>query len=177
MIFKRINEETRNVQARDAVKPSYITALLLYPSMQIRYFYKIACCLDKIHFSFFARLVLLIGRMITGIEINLGAKIGKRVFIDHGVGVVIGATAIIGDDVLIYHGVTLGANKAIAGRRHPKVGNNVVLGAGAKCIGAIEIGDNCQIGANAVVTKDIPANSTAVGIPAQVIKKNQSKQS
>ncbi len=170
MIFKRIHEEVRNIQKNDAVKPSYLTALLLYPSMQIRFFYKIACCLDKIKLSFFARLVLLIGRMITGIEINLGAKLGKRLFIDHGVGVVIGATAIVGDDVLIYHGVTLGANKAIPGRRHPKIGNNVVIGAGAKIIGVVEIGDNCQIGANAVVTKDIPSNSVAVGIPARIVK-------
>ncbi len=126
-----------------------------------------------IHLHFLARLVLQIGRMITGIEINLGAEIGKRVFIDHGMGVVIGATAIIGDDVVIYHGVTLGATGSQDGRRHPKVGNNVLIGAGAKLLGPITVGNNVSIGANAVVTKDIPDNSIAVGVPAVIKPKKQ----
>ncbi len=165
-MFKRINEEVRHIQKMDAVRPNYITALLLYPSMQIKFFYCIACFFHKIKLNFIGSLFLLIGRMITGIEINLGAKIGKRVFIDHGMGVVIGQTAIIGDDVLIYHGVTLGANKVVEGRRHPKIGNNVVIGAGAKVLGPVTIGNNVIIGANAVVTKDVPDNTIATGIPA-----------
>ncbi len=165
-MFKSIAREVRFVQANDPINPSFLTVLLLYPSMQIRFFYKIACCLRKVKLHFLAKLVLQIGRMITGIEINLGAQIGQRVFIDHGMGVVIGATAIIGNDVVIYHGVTLGSTGNIDGRRHPKVGNNVLIGAGAKLLGPITVGDNVSIGANAVVTKDIPANSVAVGVPA-----------
>ncbi len=167
-MFKSIAREVRFIQESDPLRPSFLTVLLLYPSMQIRFFYKFACCLRKLHLHFLARFVLQFGRMITGIEINLGAEIGKRVFIDHGMGVVIGATAIIGDDVVIYHGVTLGATGSEPGRRHPKVGNNVLIGAGAKVLGPITIGDNVSIGANAVVTKDIPSNSIAVGVPAEI---------
>ncbi len=169
MIFKRINEEVRHIQQNDPIRPCYLNALLLYPSMQIKYFYKLAKICQKLKLKFLSHLFLRIGRIITGIEINLGAQIGRRVFIDHGMGVVIGATAIIGDDCLIYHGVTLGSTKDIPGRRHPKIGNNVIIGAGAKVLGNIEVGNNVRIGANAVVTKNIEDNKTAVGIPAKVI--------
>ena len=108
----------------------------------------------------------------TGIEIHPGAKIGRRCFIDHGIGVVIGETSIIGDDVVMYHGVTLGAIENKKTKRHPTIGNNVLIGAGAKLLGNITIGDNVKIGANAVVLKDIPKNSTVVGIPGKIIKKN-----
>ncbi len=172
-MFKKIVREVRFIQENDSIKPSFLTALLLYPSMQIRYFYKIAAIFQKLHLKFLAKLVLQIGRMITGIEINLGAQLGRNIFIDHGMGVVIGATAIVGDNVIMYHGVTLGATVNVPGRRHPQIGNNVMIGAGAKLLGPITIGDNVSIGANAVVTKDVPANSVAVGIPA-VIKPKKS---
>ena len=110
--------------------------------------------------------------MITGIEIHPAAKIGKNMFIDHGHGVVIGETSEIGDNVLIYHGVTLGGNSLNKGKRHPTVGNNVIIGAGAKVLGPLTIGDSARVGANAVVTKDINANSTVMGIPAKQLAKN-----
>ncbi len=170
-MFFRLNEEIRNIQNTNAMKNAYITILLFYPSIQIRIIYKISCFFKKIHLSFIAYFLMMIGKVLTGIEINLGAKLGKRVFIDHGSGTVIGQTSIIGNDVLIYHGVTLGATKSISGRRHPKIGNNVTIGAGAKVLGAINIGDNVIIGANAVVTKDVPNNTVVGGIPAKVIRK------
>lgn len=114
-----------------------------------------------------------LSRFFTGIEIHPGAKIGKGLFIDHGMGVVIGETSEIGDNVTIYHGVTLGGTGKEKGKRHPTVGNNVVIGAGAKVLGAITIGDNVKIGANSVVLKDVIINSTAVGIPAKVLKKTE----
>jgi serine O-acetyltransferase len=117
----------------------------------------------KLKLRTLSRMFANITRWITGIEIHPGAKIGKRVVIDHGMGVVIGETAEIGNDVLMYHGVTLGGKSLKEGKRHPAVGNNVIIGAGAKLIGAINIGDNVKIGANAVITKDVPENNTAVG--------------
>lgn len=143
---------------------------LLYPGPKAILTHRIAHIFYKLRFFFVARLCSEIGRMLTGIEIHPGAKIGQRLVIDHGMGVVIGETAIIGNDCLIYHGVTLGGtsqNKNI--RRHPKVGNNVLIGAGAKILGSIEIQDNVKVGANSVVTTDCPANSTVVGIPARRI--------
>lgn len=172
-MFKQLREDIRNIQEKDPINPSFLSVLLLYPSIQIRGFYKLACCLRKIHLDFIALFVLQLGRMITGIEINLGAQIGNRFFIDHGMGVVIGATAVIGDDVNIYHGVTLGSTGNQKPRRHPKIGNNVMIGAGAKLLGPITVGDNVSIGANSVVTKDIPSNSIAVGVPARIIPKGK----
>lgn len=168
-MFKRIIEEVRFIQENDAVNPSFLMVVLLYPSFHIRCYYSLANLFKKIHLSLIAMTILQFGRFITGIEINQGANLGKRVFFDHGMGVVIGSTAIIGNDVVIYHGVTLGATKSTASRRHPKVGNNVVIGAGAKLLGAITVGNNVTIGANAVVTKDVPDNCVVAGIPAQII--------
>lgn len=112
-------------------------------------------------------------RFLTGIEIHPGATIGRRLVIDHGMGVVIGETAIIGDDVLIYHGVTLGGKENITSKRHPTIGNRVVLGAGSKVIGNITVGDDCAVGANSVVTKDMPAGAVAIGSPARYLKASQ----
>lgn len=143
---------------------------LLYPGPKAIFIHRIAHFFYKIHLFFVARLFSEIGRWLTGIEIHPGAKIGKRLVIDHGMGVVIGETAIIGNDCLVYHGVTLGGtsqNKNI--RRHPKVGHNVLIGAGAKILGGIEVQDNVKIGANSVVTTNCPANSTIVGIPGRRI--------
>jgi len=122
--------------------------------------------------KFLARLLSHISRLLTGIEIHPGAKIGRRFFIDHGMGVVIGETAEIGDDVLMFHNVTLGGSSLEKTKRHPTVGNNVLIGMGAKIIGAITIGDNCKIGANAVVNKDIPPNCTVVGVPGRIVTRD-----
>jgi serine O-acetyltransferase len=124
---------------------------------------------------FIARFISQLGRWFTGIEIHPGAKIGKRFFVDHGMGVVIGETAVVGDDVLLYQGVTLGGTGLEKGKRHPTVGNNVVIGAGAKVLGNITIGDNSYIGSNAVVIKDVPPNSTVVGVPGRITKQDGKK--
>jgi serine O-acetyltransferase len=143
---------------------------LLYPGPKAILIHRIAKIFYRIRFFFIARLFSEIARLFTGIEIHPGAVIGKRLVIDHGMGVVIGETAIVGDDCLIYHGVTLGGtsqNKEI--RRHPKIGNHVLIGAGAKILGAIEIQDHVKIGANSVVTSNCPKHSTIVGIPGRRI--------
>jgi serine O-acetyltransferase len=129
----------------------------------------------KMQLFFLARWLSQIGRWVTGIEIHPGARIGKRFFIDHGMGVVIGETSIVGDDVLLYQGVTLGGTGIEKGKRHPTIGNNVVIGAGAKVLGNITIGDNSYIGANAVVVKDVPPNSTVVGVPGRITKQDGRK--
>lgn len=135
-------------------------------------FYRFAHFLYLKHFLFLARLISQLGRFFTGIEIHPGALIGKRLFIDHGSCVVIGETVTIGDDCVIYHGVTLGGTGKIvdsSSKRHPDIGNNVFIGSGAKVLGAIKVGDNSKIGANAVVLTDVPKNSTVVGVPARII--------
>jgi serine O-acetyltransferase len=124
---------------------------------------------------FFPRWLSQLGRFFTGVEIHPGARIGERFFIDHGMGVVIGETTIIGDDVLLYQGVTLGGTGLEKGKRHPTIGNNVVVGTGAKVLGNITVGDNSYIGANAVVIKDVPPNSTVVGVPGRVTKQDGKK--
>lgn len=157
-----------SVKDRDQAARSTLSLILFYPGIHALFWYRIANFLAKRRLMFFAQLISFLTRMLTGIEIHPQAVIGKRLFIDHGSGVVIGATAIVGNDVTMYHGVTLGGNgRTIDGRRHPKVGNNVIIGAGAKLIGPVDIGDHVKIGANAVVTKNVPANKTAVGIPAK----------
>ncbi len=138
-------------------------------------YYRIAHAFYALKLFFPARLLSQIARFFTGIEIHPGAKIGKRFFIDHGLGVVIGETAVIGDDVLLYQGSTLGGTGIVKGKRHPTLGNNVVIGAGAKVLGNIAIGDNSYIGANAVVIKDVPPNSTVVGVPGRITKQDGKK--
>ncbi|SKA84138.1 serine O-acetyltransferase [Clostridium sp. USBA 49] len=168
-MFKNIKYDINNVLKNDPAAKSKLEVLLLYPSMHAIIAYRIAHSFYKKKFYFIARLISQAARFFTGIEIHPGAKIGKGLFIDHGMGVVIGETAEIGNDVVIYHGVTLGGTGKETGKRHPTIGNNVVIGAGAKVLGPIYIGDNSKIGANAVVLADIPCNSTAVGIPAKVV--------
>ncbi|MBI5699883.1 serine O-acetyltransferase [Candidatus Saganbacteria bacterium] len=146
-----------------------IFEVLLYQGLWAMFFHRIAHFLYQIHIPIIPRLISQISRILTLIEIHPGARIGKRFFIDHGNGVVIGETAIIGDDVLMYQGVTLGGTGKEHGKRHPTIGNNVVIGAGAIILGNIKIGDNSRIGAGAVVTKPVPPNSTVVGNPARVI--------
>jgi serine O-acetyltransferase len=148
---------------------------MTYAGLHAIVWHRIAHKLWKWNLKFLARLTSQFSRFMTGIEIHPGATIGKGFFIDHGMGVVIGETAEIGDDVLLYHGVTLGGVSLEKKKRHPTLGNNVVVAAGAKVLGAITIGDNAKIGANAVVLKDVPANSTVVGIPGRVVALNGKK--
>jgi serine O-acetyltransferase len=140
-----------------------------YPGLQAIVLYRLAHWLLGMGLPFFPRLISQIARIITGIEIHPGATIGRRAFIDHGMGVVIGETTIVGDDVLIYQGVTLGGTGKETGKRHPTLGHNVVVGAGAKVLGNIEIGSNVRIGAGSVVVKDVPPDCTVVGVPGRIV--------
>lgn len=167
--------EIRTAQKRDPAAKSFFEVLFLYQGLHALIFYRIAHILLKMRLLFSARLLSQLGRFFTGIEIHPGAVIGKGFFIDHGMGVVIGETSIIGDNVLLYQGVTLGGTGIEKGKRHPTIGNNVVIGAGAKILGNITIGDNSYIGANAVVIKDVPANSTVVGVPGRITKQDGKK--
>ena len=149
--------------------------LLLYTGIWAIFFHRIAHFLHSVRIPFIPRFISQISRFLTGIEIHPGASIGKGFFIDHGMGVVIGETAEIGENVLIYHQVTLGGSSFNSGKRHPTVGNNVLIGAGAKIFGNITIGDNSQIGGGAVVVKNVPKNSTVIGNPGKVIKRDGKK--
>ncbi|SFC94379.1 serine O-acetyltransferase EpsC [Clostridium uliginosum] len=172
-MFKRLNYDLERVLINDPAAKSKIEVLLLYPCIHAIIAYRIDHFLYKHKRFFLARLISQLSRFFTGIEIHPGAKIGKGLFIDHGMGVVIGETAEVGDNVTLYHGVTLGGTGKDKGKRHPTVGNEVMIGAGAKVLGPINIGDNSKIGANAVVVHDVPAGATAVGSPAKnIIKTN-----
>ena len=167
--------DIRVAQKKDPAAKSFLEIILLYPGLHALVYYRIAHVFYIMHLFFFARLISQVGRFFTGIEIHPGAKIGKRFFIDHGLGVVIGETEVIGNDVLLYQGVTLGGTGIVKGKRHPTLGNNVVVGAGAKVLGNISIGDNSYIGSNAVVIKDVPPNSTVVGVPGRITKQDGKK--
>lgn len=167
-MFNRLREDINNIISKDPAIQS-VWEVILYPSFHALTFHKVSHKLYNLKLYFLARLISQISRFFTGIEIHPGAKIGKRVFIDHGMGVVIGETAEVGDNVTIYHGVTLGGVGLEKGKRHPSIGNNVVIGAGAKVLGPIEVGENSRIGANSVVLRPIPKDKTAVGIPAKVL--------
>lgn len=149
-----------------------ILEIFLYPSFKALLYYKISSWFYKKKMYLTARLISEKAKRKTGIEIHPGAKIGKNLFIDHGYGVVIGETAVIGDNVVMFHGVTLGGTGKEKGKRHPTIGNNVFIGSGTKILGNIKIGNNVKIGANSVVLKDIPDNVTVVGIPAKIKKLN-----
>jgi serine O-acetyltransferase len=167
--------DIRAAQKRDPAAKGFFEVMLLYPGLHALISYRIAHFFYRVKIFFVARLISQIARFFTGIEIHPGAKIGKRFFIDHGLGVVVGETSIIGDDVLLYQGATLGGTGIVQGKRHPTIGNNVVIGAGAKVLGDIVVGDNSYIGANAVVIKDVPANSTVVGVPGRITKQDGKK--
>lgn len=167
-MFNRLKEEINNVSSKDPAIRS-VWEVILYPSLHAILIHRISHKLYNFKFYFLARLISQFSRFLTGIEIHPGAKIGKEVFIDHGMGVVIGETAEVGNNVTIYHGVTLGGVGLEKGKRHPSIGNNVVIGAGAKVLGPIEIGENSRIGANSVVLRSIPKDKTAVGIPAKIL--------
>ena len=168
-MFKRIKEDLQVIFDRDPAARSFIEVVACYSGFHAVLFHRITHKLWGYRLYFIARFLSLFSRWITGIEIHPGAQIGRRFFIDHGMGVVIGETSKIGDDCTIYHGVTLGGTSWKKGKRHPTLGNNVIAGAGAKILGPISLGDDVKIGSNAVVVKDIPAGATAVGIPAKIL--------
>lgn len=176
-MFKNLRYDLSRVIENDPAARSKIEVFLLYPTIHALIAYRISHFLYTKKLFFLARLISQIARFITGIEIHPGAKIGKGLVIDHGMGVVIGETAEIGDNVLLYHGVTLGGTGKDKGKRHPTVGDNVIIGSGAKVLGAIFIGSNAKIGANSVVLKDVPEGATAVGIPAKNIFKKKEESS
>ncbi|MBS7366495.1 MAG: serine O-acetyltransferase [Oscillospiraceae bacterium] len=169
-MFKDLKETIDAYLARDPAAQSALEVLLLYPGVKAVRSHRRAHWFYEHDMKFIARLISQMSRRRTGIEIHPGAKIGKRLVIDHGMGIVIGETAEIGDDCLIYHGVTLGGTGKDSGKRHPTIGNNVLIGTGAKVLGPFKVGDNSRIAANSVVLGEIPPDSTAVGVPARVIK-------
>jgi serine O-acetyltransferase len=171
-MFSDIRETVKAYKARDPAARSTLEILLLYPGVRAVSSHKRAHWCYNHHLKFLGRMISQLSRHFTGIEIHPGAKIGKRLVIDHGMGIVIGETAEVGDDCLIYHGVTLGGTGKDHGKRHPTIGNNVLIGTGAKVLGPFKVGDNSRIAANSVVLSEIPANSTAVGIPARVVKRD-----
>ncbi|MCL6119573.1 MAG: serine O-acetyltransferase [bacterium] len=174
-MFKTLRENINSVYERDPAARNALEVLLCYPGLHAVYFHKISHFLWKHKFRLLARLVSQAGRFFTGIEIHPGAKIGRRFFIDHGMGVVIGETAEIGDDVTIYHGVTLGGTSWKKEKRHPTVGDRVIIGTGAKILGPLTIGHDSKVGANSVVVNEVPAHSTVVGIPAKSTKRDESE--
>ncbi|MBI4937903.1 MAG: serine O-acetyltransferase [Nitrosomonadales bacterium] len=168
-MFKAIREDIDSVFDRDPAARNMFEVVTCYPGLHARIVHRMAHGLWHANLKWLARFLSHMARWFTGIEIHPGATIGRRFFIDHGMGVVIGETAEIGDDVTLYHGVTLGGTSWKEGKRHPTLGNGVVVGAGAKILGPIHIGDSAKIGSNAVVVKDVPAGSTAAGIPARIL--------
>lgn len=174
-MFNNLRETIAAYKARDPAARSSLEILLLYPGIRATQNHKIAhWCYEHDH-KFLARYISQRTRHKTGIEIHPGAKIGKRLVIDHGMGIVIGETAEIGDDCLLYQGVTLGGTGKETGKRHPTIGNNVLVGSGAKVLGPFKVGDNSRVAANSVVLREIPENSTAVGSPARVVRQNGEK--
>ena len=166
----RLGELLRAYQDRDPAARSRLEIFLLYPGVHAVIFHRVSHWLWRHNLRFLARLNSQIARHCTGIEIHPGAKIGRRLVIDHGMGIVIGETAEVGDDVLIYHGVTLGGTGKDHGKRHPTIGSNVLISTGAKVLGPFKVGDGARIAANAVVLGEVPENATAVGIPARVVR-------
>jgi len=168
-------KEVRSIQERDPAARNPFEVIFLYSGLHAIVFHRIAHPLWKLRIPMVPRIVSQIGRAFTGVEIHPGAQLGTGILIDHGMGVVIGETAIVGDNVTLYQGVTLGGTGKETGKRHPTLGKNIVVGAGAKILGNITIGDNAYIGANAVVLRDVPPNSTVVGVPGHVTKQDGEK--
>ena len=173
--FSLIREDFANVKKNDPALHSTFELFFNYPGLWALFFYRNAHWLYNKGLRFLPRFISAIGLFLTTIDIHPAATLGRRVFIDHGVGVVIGETAILGDDVIVYQQVTLGGVSTSKGKRHPTLENSVVIGAGAKILGNITIGERSKVGANSVVVKDVPADSTAIGIPARVLKRGFDK--
>lgn len=174
-MFNNLHETIAAYKARDPAARSSLEVFLLYPGLKATWSHNYAHWCYNHNMKLLARWISQASRRRTGIEIHPGAKIGRRLVIDHGMGIVIGETAEIGDDCLLYQGVTLGGTGKETGKRHPTIGNNVLIGCGAKVLGPFTIGDNSRVAANAVVLNAIPPNSTAVGSPARVVKKEGEK--
>lgn len=172
-MIRELYYDAKNIKEKDPAARNLLEVVILYPGFHILIFHRIAHFLYTLKLFFLARLISQLGRKFTGIEIHPGATIGRRLFIDHGMGIVIGETAVVGDDCTIYHQVTLGGTGKDKNKRHPTIGNNVMVGAGAKVLGPITIGNNVKIGAGAVVVRPVPDNVTVVGVPADrvVVKK------
>lgn len=174
-MFQQISEDVRSVFARDPAARSSLEVVLTYPGVHAVILHRLAHGLWNRQWKLSARFLSMMSRAITGIEIHPGARIGRRFFIDHGMGVVIGETAEVGDDVTLYHGVTLGGTSWNKGKRHPTVASGVVVGAGAKILGPILVGEGARVGSNAVVTRDVPAGATVVGIPGRIVRKRENE--
>lgn len=168
-MFKRMKEDIATVFEQDPAARSVLEVVLTYSGLHAVWAHRIAHALFRNKLFFLARVVSQVSRFFTGIEIHPGAKIGRRFFIDHGMGVVIGETCEIGDDCILFQGVTLGGTGKEKGKRHPTLGNNVLVATGAKVLGSIILGDNSKVGAGSVVLKDVPSNATVVGIPGKVV--------
>jgi serine O-acetyltransferase len=168
-VLSTLRTDFRIIFERDPAARNWLEVLFCYPGLQALLFHRLAHWLYIIGIPFIPRLISHIARFLTGIEIHPGAAIGHGVFIDHGMGVVIGETAIVGDYALIYQGVTLGGTGKESGKRHPTLGENVVVGAGAKVLGNLQIGNNVRIGAGSIVLRDVPSNCTVVGVPGRII--------
>ena len=173
--MKQLREDIASVFERDPAARNTFEVITTYPGLHAVLHYRIANWLWRKGFKWLARLLSTFSRWMTGIEIHPGATIGRRFFIDHGMGVVIGETAEIGDDCTLYHGVTLGGTTWNKGKRHPTLKNGVVVGAGAKVLGPIMVGENARIGSNAVVTKEVPDGATVVGIPGRIVRKSSAE--
>jgi serine O-acetyltransferase len=168
-VFATLARDLDVILERDPACRSRLEALLCYPGLHALWFYRLAHRLYRRRLFLLARLVSQLGRWLTGIEIHPGARIGPGLFIDHGMGVVIGETAEVGENVTLYQGVTLGGTGKERGKRHPTIGNDVVIGTGAKVLGAITVGDRCKIGAGAVVVRSVPPDCTVVGVPGRIV--------
>jgi serine O-acetyltransferase len=175
MAFMFLREMVRVYRERDPAARSSVEVVFCYPGLHAVLWHQLSHALWRGHLYFLARFSSHISRWLTGIEIHPAAKLGRRLVIDHGMGVVIGETAEIGDDCYLYHQVTLGVARTMGGKRHPTIGNNVIIGAGAKVLGPIMVGDNARIGSNAVVVDAVPSDTTVVGIPAQPVDRKLSR--
>ena len=169
-MFERIREDIQAVFERDPAARTTWEVMTTYPGVHAVMMHRGAHALWRSNLKWLARVLSNVARLITGIDIHPGARIGRRFFIDHGMGVVIGETAVIGDDCTLYHGVTLGGTSWQKGKRHPTLGNDVVVGAGAKVLGPIDVADGARIGSNAVVVKNVPAGATVIGVPGKLIE-------
>jgi serine O-acetyltransferase len=167
--FHSVREDVATVFEADPAARSYLEVLICYPGLHAVWAHHVSHWLWRHGMRFLARLNSQFARLFTGIEIHPGAELGQRLFIDHGIGTVIGETAIVGNDVTLYQGVTLGGTGKEKGKRHPTLGNNISIGSGAKLLGNITIGDNCRVGAGSVVLRNVPANSTIVGVPGHIV--------